>query len=262
MQIIDSHCHAGASWFEPIESLLFQMDSNGVERAVLVQHKGVYDNGYLLRSARLHPGRFAVVAMVDTARGDAASRLEYWAEQGAVGVRLGPLERSRGEDPLAVWRKADELGLTVSSQSDAVEDFASDEFARLVSELPGLKIVVEHLAGMEPGAEPPYDAYRKALELARRPNTYVKVGGLGEISLRPAVLSPEFGFDDTPPLIEMALEAFGPGRTTWGSDFPPVSGREGYGNALRGVMEHPALRTRDDREWVMGKAALDAFRFR
>ena len=47
----------------------------------------------------------------------------------------------------------------------------------------------------------------------------------------------------------------------WGSDYPPVSAREGYRNALRGLMEHPALRSRQDREWVMGKTAESVFNF-
>jgi predicted TIM-barrel fold metal-dependent hydrolase len=46
----------------------------------------------------------------------------------------------------------------------------------------------------------------------------------------------------------------------WGSDYPPVSGREGYRNALQGVADHPALRDPEDREWVMGKTALGVFR--
>ena len=41
-----------------------------------------------------------------------------------------------------------------------------------------------------------------------------------------------------PPVFEMAKDAFGVERMMWGSDFPPAAGREGYGNALRGVMEH------------------------
>ena len=51
MQIIDTHCHAGRNWFEPIETLLFQMDSNGVDGAVLIQHGGTYDNDYLFECA-------------------------------------------------------------------------------------------------------------------------------------------------------------------------------------------------------------------
>ena len=65
MLIVDSHCHAGTSWFEPIESLLFQMDRNDVDKGVLIQHRGVYDNAYLLDCVRRFPGRFTVAAMVD-----------------------------------------------------------------------------------------------------------------------------------------------------------------------------------------------------
>ena len=38
--IIDTHCHAGINWFEPVENLIFQMDNNSVNKAVLIQHKG------------------------------------------------------------------------------------------------------------------------------------------------------------------------------------------------------------------------------
>lgn len=261
MLIVDTHCHTGESWFEPVEMLLYEMDANEVDNAVLVQHMGSYDNTYLLDCARRYSGRFRVVAMVDTAQADAPSVLEKWAEQGAAGVRLSPGERSPGADPLAVWRKARELGLAVSSRGD-VDEFASDGFRDLVAELPDLTIVIEHLAGVDETAEPPFEDFGRALQLASYPNTYIKVPGLGEISARPPVLRPEFGFDDTPPLIEMTLEAFGPQRMMWGSDFPPVSSREGYRNALRGVMQHPALGSEQDREWVMGKTATGVFGFR
>ena len=46
----------------------------------------------------------------------------------------------------------------------------------------------------------------------------------------------------------------------WGSDYPPVSGREGYRNALLGVTDHPALGDQEDRELVMGKTALHVFK--
>ena len=85
MTIVDTHCHAGKSWFEPIESLIFQMDANGVDKAALIQHRGVFDNSYLLESARRHPGRFAVVAMVDSSHPDASEALERLAAGGAVG---------------------------------------------------------------------------------------------------------------------------------------------------------------------------------
>ena len=259
MLIVDTHAHAGTSWFEPVESLVFQMDRNEVDKAVLIQHRGVYDNTYLFDCVGRYPGRFAVAAMVDTAKDDATAALEKWAEAGAVAVRLSPMQRSPGDDPLAIWRKAAELGLAVTSLGE-VDEFASDEFDNLARSLPELTIVIEHLAGTHPGQEPPYTTYKKALDLARYPNTYIKVGGLGEISERPPVLRPEYRFDHTPPLIEMALEAFGPRRMMWGSDFPPVANREGYRNALHGIMDHPALARDKDREWVMGKTAAGVFK--
>ncbi len=260
MVIVDTHCHAGRNWFEPVELLLHQMNLNGVDKAVLIQHRGTYDNTYLFECARRFPGRFAVVVIVDTSSPDAPAALERWAKEGAVGVRLGPMERSPGADPLAIWRKAAELGLVVSSLG-RVEDFASDEFSKLVAQFPSMPIIVEHLAGVGVGAKPPYTTFKKALALANHPNTYIKVGGLGEISARPPVLKPHFAFDYTPPLIEMVYDTFGPRRMMWGSDYPPVSGREGYRNALHGVMDYPALASQEAREWVMGKTALSVFRF-
>ena len=261
MTIVDTHCHAGESWFEPIESLLYQMEANGVAKAALIQHRGVYDNAYLLNCARRFPGRFAAVVAVDTSQADAPTALERWATEGAAGVRLAPTVRSPGVDPLAIWRKAAELGLVVSSIG-AVAEFASDEFARLVDDLSGLTIVIEHLAGVRLTGQPPYTTYKKALALAGNPNTYIKVGGLGEISERPPVLKPEFGFDHTPPFIEMAVDTFGPQRMMWGSDYPPVSKREGYKNSLVGVRDHPAFTSDEDREWVMAKTALSVFTFK
>jgi L-fuconolactonase len=59
----------------------------------------------------------------------------------------------------------------------------------------------------------------------------------------------------------MALEAFGANRMMWGSDFPPVAGREGYRNALQGVQTHPAWKDRAEVEMVMGGTAARVWGF-
>ena len=259
MKIVDSHCHAGLSWFEPVETLVYQLDTNGVEQGVLIQHRGAYDNSYLFECAERYPGRFSVVVLVNLADGSAPDELERLAAMGAAGVRLGPTDRSPGSDPLAIWRRASDLGLPVSSLGN-LDEFASPEFDRLVTDLPDLTIVVEHLAVGTSKVTAPYSDFKRAMELARHDNVYIKVGGLGEISSRPAELTREFVFHDTPPLVEMVCEAFGPRRMMWGSDFPPVSNREGYANALRAIAEHPAFGSDADREWVMGKTAAGVFR--
>ena len=262
MTVVDTHCHAALNWFEPVEFLLYQMDANAVDKAVLIQHMGTYDNTYILECAKRFPGRFAVVVGVDTSQTDATVALEKWADQGAAGVRLSPTVRSPGPNPLAIWRTAARLGLVVSTVG-VVDEYASDDFDSLVAEMAGLPIIIEQLAGVrQEGAQAPYTNFKKALALASYPNTYIKVGGLGQFSERPQVLRPQFGFDHTPPLIEMASDSFGARRMMWGSDYPPVSGREGYRNALTGVRDYPTLRhNKTDQEWVMGKTALSLFRF-
>jgi hypothetical protein len=50
--IVDTHCHALPHWFEPVEVLLHQMHANGVEKALLVQVRGQFDNRYLIECVR------------------------------------------------------------------------------------------------------------------------------------------------------------------------------------------------------------------
>ncbi len=131
MVIADSHCHVSPYWYEPVESLLFQMDRNGVEHAVLIQMQSQFDNSYQQECIQRFPGRFASVVIVDTDRTDAVDELERLAGEGASGVRLKPSIRSPGEDPLAIWRAAERLGLPVSCIGSSSE-FASNEFAEIV----------------------------------------------------------------------------------------------------------------------------------
>ena len=253
--IVDSHTHAGTSWFEPVETLIHQMDANGVQKAVLIQHGGMYDNAYLLDCAARHNGRFSVVGMVDEASPSAAEDLAGWAERGVTGVRLTP------SSPQSLWKAASEIGLAVSCRQD-VAAFASGEFAELVDRLPEpVPVVVEHFAGATADMEEPYEEFGQALEIAQLANVYIKLGGLGEISRRPPTLAPDFRFDYTPPFVEMILDAFGPKRTMWGSDYPPVGNREGYRNALRAIMDDPLLSDPQNRNWVMGRTASGVFRF-
>ena len=276
MLIIDTHTHAGPNWFEPIEMLIHQMELNGVSKALLVQHGkpefGHYDHSYLYECRRRFPGKFALAVIVDTLSQDPLGDLERHRADGAVGVRMTPVTRSLGEDPLSLWRKADELGMFITCMGN-VEEFASDEFASIVSEFPDMPIIIEHLAGGgESSAFPqngrgpshPYKKFNKAMTLSTYPNTYIKIHGLGEIANRPSALQEKFSFDffdAVPPLIEIAKDAFGVERIMWGSDYPPVSGREGYTNALKGASEHPAFTTSEEVEWVLGKSALKVINF-
>ena len=259
MLIIDTHCHAGHNWFEPIETLEFLMNRNGVDGAVLIQHGGTFDNSYLFEEAAKREGRFKVVVLVDLEDADPLGTLTRLCEQGAAGVRLYPETEFSHTGKFDVWKRAGELGMVVSTLS-ASANFASDHFSYVLDACPDTAVVIEHLAGASP-SDAPFAEYEKVLRHAERPNTSIKVPGLGEIASRPARLQPHCQFDDVPPLFEMARDAFGPQRLMWGSDFPPCAGREGYANALSGVRNHPAFAAGDDIEWVLGKTAAKIWGF-
>ncbi|MFW6175070.1 MAG: amidohydrolase family protein, partial [Chloroflexota bacterium] len=114
MQIIDTHCHAGHNWFEPVETLLHEMNTNDVDHAVLIQHAGTYDNDYLFECAERFPGRFCVAVQVDPEDPNPEATLERLAERGAAGIRLDASSTQPEPGRAALWRKAGELGLAVS----------------------------------------------------------------------------------------------------------------------------------------------------
>jgi len=246
MLIIDAHCHAGVLKYEPVESLLSQMERSGVAKAVLIQYGGNTDNSYLVECLERHPGRLAAAMIVP--QEDDGTAVRQWAERGLGGIRLRPDARARAADPLAQWRAAAELDLVVSVQGNPGL-LVGELFAEVVESFPSLRISIEHLAGVGPEARPPYAEFRRALKWAERPNVSMKLPGFGEFCRVP------LPFDPIPELPRLALEAFGPERLTWGSDFPPVSSREGYDNALRVPREYFAELTQEERAWIFGRAA-------
>ena len=70
--------------------------------------------------------------------------------------------------------------------------------------------------------------------------------GLGELNIRPQSLSNDSPFEfDNNNLIKKTLGSFGSDHMMWGSDFPPVSNREGYKNALEAVTRLEFLSDQD-----------------
>jgi L-fuconolactonase len=263
VRIVDSHCHAARGWYEPIEVLLSQMDRNGVELAALIQINGQTDNSYQTECVKRYPDRLRSVVMIDASMSDAPAELERLVADGATGVRLPPGTRSPGDDPFAIWRKAEALGITVSSGGTR-EAFADPAFAEVFETCPSLPIVIEHLGslkwtdvtGLASGQRP------AMFDLARFPNAYIKIHGLGEFSERAMPVREPFPFvEPIAPLLDMAYDAFGAARIMWGSDYPPVSMREGYGNALRFTMERLADKREDERTLMFGGVAARLFKF-
>lgn len=116
------------------------------------------------------------------------------------------------------------------------------EAAALADAFPATAIVLNHLGGpigIGPYAgrrEEVFADWRKALgEVARRPNVAVKLGGLGMrlfgFDLHAGERAPdsETAAAAWRPYVEAAIEAFGPGRAMFESNFPVDKGSCGYG---------------------------------
>ncbi len=253
--IVDAHCHASANWYEPVESLLAQMDRCGVERAVLVQMLGRHENGYQQDCRARLPDRLMSVVAVDPADAGGPEALRRLAGEGATGVRLRP------ESPVALWSAASSLGLAVSCVGTAAA-FTAPAFAEVLAETPGA-VVLEHLGGLARPDVGDLAAMRGlVLALARFPNLYVKIPGLGQLAARGPRLpaeGPPFAADEAAAPLADVVAAFGANRLMWGSDYPVVSSREGYANALAWTQAALSDLSESDRADIFGGVALKVY---
>jgi len=115
------------------------------------------------------------------------------------------------------------------------------ELADLARAFPETKIVMDHIGG--PLAIGAYEGKRKEVfpvwqaairELAKCPNVHVKLGGIGMringygFERQPAPPSSQLLADAWKPYIDTCIEAFGPSRGMFESNFPVDKGSYGY----------------------------------
>ncbi len=231
--------------------------ATGMDRAVLVQASNSL--GESVRLAASDPAVVAgLVCWVDLS-GDVAAQLATIGEGARVpivGVRhLAHIDR----DP--EWLLRHEVGHGLE-QLEAhgltfdfvVRDWQLGQAARVAAEHPGLRFVLDHLGG--PYAD---DADRSVWEagihsLAALPNTVAKLSGLAS-GHRPGTWSAE----TFAPVVAAALEAFGPGRLLYGSDWP-LSGLGGGAPVWREAVDMLlAGLTEGEQDRVLGGAAAEVY---
>jgi len=258
--IIDTHCHAGINWFEPIEILILQMEMNNVNNAILIQHAGVYDNSYLVNSLRKYPGKFKACGMINPDDPNPIKTLLKLKEEGISGIRLNSninFSKISQNDFIQI---CGEYGIVISYQGN-LNFFSSDYFRLLIRNNPKTKIVIEHLAGIGYKYPAEFQDFKNAIKSLQMENVYIKIPGLGEIVKRPEYLTSKFHFEIIPPLIDTIYKTYGSEKMMWGSDFPPCSNREGYKNTLLGIMNYPIFKTSIEVDNIMGKTAEKVWGF-
>jgi L-fuconolactonase len=232
MNIVDAHCHVSPVWYEPVETLLYQMDRVGVAQAILIQLLGQFDNSYQQECIRLFPHRFASVVAVNPQAGDAGEQLQQLMSKGASGLRMPAIPQADSERVDALWRTAVELKVPLSCVGTATQ-FTSAVFARRLASAADNPVVLEHLGGIaRPDFDGNSDTLASVMALKRFSQVHLKLPGLGQLGKRTALSQhPPIEASAAALLLQVATH-FGPDRMMWGSDFPPVATREGYANSL------------------------------
>lgn len=253
--IIDSHVHTGVTKYVPVEALIAQMDTSGIDKAILVQYGGQFDNTYEKEVCERHPGKFAPWGMVDTSKPDAAHFFTEAVERdGMVGFRVPAGARSVNGNPWAMWKTLEDLDV-VASLSGSRDAYGAPETAELIARHPGIRFRIEHLGHPRLDEDLPFPKYQKVLDLARLPNVFINYSGLYGASKE------GFPYKDLEQFLRMIYDAFGPKHIMWGSDFPPVCMRETVSMNLDLFKEGFGFLTAEDLDWILGKSALSFTRF-
>lgn len=265
--IVDSHLHV---WSEDRERyprtdtpyraspelLLDYMDEAGVDHAVIVLPMYYrFDNRILADTLRQYPGKFAGVGVIDPRGPAAAERLEQLVADGIWGVRLRATieeEWFGHPDTAPLWRRAGKLGvpLCLLGRPQHVPIMR-----RLVEQFPETSVVIDHFAQIPAADGVDSQAFETFLSLANFPNVYVKLSGLHYWG------GGRYPWPAAQPALRAALEAFGPSRTMWGSDWPHILFGGGYIRCLNFVRRELPWLSAAEQEQVLGGTALKLWRF-
>ena len=275
VRTIDAHLHlwnrtvSEYAWIRPSLGPLFadfgpdqaraELDAAGIDAAVLVQAEdSEVDTRFMLDVARTHDWVAGVVGWVplDDPPAARAALDAFGGEKTLRGIRH--LVHDDPRDDFLDLQEVRESLVAVAEAGLAfdVPDAWPRHLAgagRLARAIPGLTIVIDHLAKPPVGGAD-FEAWRRGFEaVAALPNTVVKFSGLH----LPGV---EFSGASAQPLFEIALEAFGVDRIMYGGDWPMSLLHGGYGPTwavMRSCLDALSVRERDA---VLGGTAARVYR--
>jgi L-fuconolactonase len=218
---VDAYAHCGLDKYLPIEALEAVMRAGNVDRVVLCQHLGQYDNAYIAELLQRDPSRYAGVALIDHASDTWLKEANSLVAAGFRGLRVTSaalLENARFGPAAA------SIGLVLLVYAPEGVSSLARRLLGLSRDCPDVPIVISHLGN------PAVDGSRleqghDVLLLADAPNVHVVLSGMEMFCSFPYTCLDE--------LIEGIVKAFGKERVMWGSNFP-VCG-EDVGAYTRGL---------------------------
>jgi L-fuconolactonase len=130
-----------------------------------------------------------------------------------------------------------------------------EQAIQLVDRHPAQTFVLDHVGRprIQPGGSPRWAAQLR--ELARRPHVVCKLSGLPEgASFR------RWSEQDLAPYLDAALEAFGPRRLMFATDWPMCTLACAYARWVEIVEACTVAMSAEERDWVWSKTAEQAYR--
>ncbi len=269
MMIIDCHAHAWKRWpYEPavpdhesrgrVEQLLWEMDRNGIDKAVLVCARVDHNpdnNEYGAECAQSYPQRVIQFADVDCSWTDtyhapgAADRLAEAANRyqlrGYTHYLKSDFEWLESAEGHAFFEKTADLGLIASL---AIGPEGHPMLRKLATRFPSVDFLCHHMAGVRASEKSPYPKLQEVLKSADLPNIYIKLSGFHYASHA----GWEYPYSDTMWYVRQLYAHFGGERLCWASDYPVVRFHMTYQQALEVVRTHCTFIPERDMELILG----------
>lgn len=226
----------------------------GVEKTVFVQTQhNVEENRWVLGLAESHDFIAGVVGWVDLASASCEEQLaEFVDHPKFVGIRH--VTQDEPDDDFIV-REDVMRGLTVLQKHQVPFDLLFyvkhlRHAATLARALPELPMVIDHLAKPRIKDHARDDWIDNFRDAARFPNVYCKLSGM----ITEADWN-QWTPADLQPYVETALEAFGPERLMYGSDWPVCELAGSYAQVHSALSDCLAGISESEREHIFGGTA-------
>lgn len=236
------------------------LQADGLRGSVAVQaRQTLEENRWLLGLADAHPAILGVVGWVDLRSPEVGEQLRELATHPRfVGVRHVVQDEPDprfllGDAFVAGLRQLHGFGLTYDLLLFPPQLPAAVELAGM---MPEQRFVLDHLAKPRIAAGGPLDPWRADLRaLARHPNVSCKLSGLvTEADWR------GWKREEFTPYLEVALQAFGPQRLMYGSDWPVCLLAAEYADVFGIVDDFIGQLTEDERAAILGGNATRFYR--
>jgi predicted TIM-barrel fold metal-dependent hydrolase len=280
--VLDTHIHLfdtrrpqGVPWPSPRNPVLYrpalperyrQVSAPfGVTGAIAVEcSPWLEDNQWLLDTASQDPIVVAVVGNLEIADPDFPSRLERFARNPLFrGLRYGNLWgrdlASSLSNPqfVAGLKRLAGMGLSLDTADPDLALLAAA--VRLSDLVPELRLILDHLPGAEPPADPAgrKSWYEHLRLLSTRPQVYVKVSHLLR-RVNGAVPADLAFYRER---IDEMWQLFGPDRLLYGSDWPNCDQWGPYSLVFRLVHDYFASKPLEAREKYFWRNSLAAYRW-